>query len=341
MKLFGGRGTRSPGGANGSSGTPLLDEIEELTRVNRDQRDPEVEARLVRMRHEAFAKLERHDGPAPMPEPDCGGIEWIDGVPAVAPDRLSAVTLRAGILEGGCVLVRGLLTPERIERTIAGIDRSFAARDVAQSGGAAEPGWYEPLTLGGGAYNLERQRQWVTSAGGVWTADSPRVTFELIELFAEVGLLPVMADYLGERPVASVNKWTLRRVSPGGDGDWHQDGAFLGTDIRAINVWLSLSDCGVDAPGMDLVPRRLDRIVETGTEGARFDWSVSPAVARELLDGSEPVRPAFQAGDVLLFDELFLHQTAQSAEMTRDRYAVETWCFGPSAYPAKQVPLVL
>lgn len=294
----------------------------------------------MRMRHEAFAELGGDDDPAPIPKPDRDAIEWIDGVPAVAPERLSAASLRAGILEGGCLLVRGLLEPERIERLIAGIDRSFAARESASNGGG-ERGWYEPLTLGGGAYNLERQRQWVTSAGGVWAADSPRMTFELIELFADIGLLSVMADYLGERPVASVNKWTLRRVSPGGDGDWHQDGAFLGTDIRAINVWLSLSDCGVDAPGMDLVPRRLDRVVQTGTGGARFDWSVSPELARDLLDGAEPVRPAFQAGDALLFDELFLHQTANNAEMTRDRYAVETWCFGPSAYPDKQVPLVL
>lgn len=108
-----------------------------------------------------------------------------------------------------------------------------------------------------------------------------------------------------------------------------------------MNIWLALSDCGRDAPGMDLVTRRLDGIVETGSAGARFDWSVSPRTVAELLDGDQPIRPAFQAGDVLFFDELFLHQTANSPEMTLDRYAVETWCFGPSSYPDKQVPLVL
>ena len=313
--------------------------IEELTRRNRERRDPDVEARLVRLRHEAFSALPR-GGAGPLPEPDADAIEWVDGIPALAPERLSARSVRAGLLAGGCVLVRGLLDREEIAGLVAGIDRAFAARDASANGGG-ERGWYEPLAIGGGAYNLERQRQWVTSADGAWTADSPRLTFELIELFARVGLLSVMGDYLGERPVASVNKWTLRRVSPGNDGDWHQDGAFLGTDIRAINVWLSLSDCGVDAPGMDLVPRRLDRIVETGTSGAHFDWSVSPELARRLLDGGEPARPSFEAGDVLLFDELFLHKTANSPQMERDRYAVETWCFGPSAYPDKQVPLVL
>ncbi len=109
-----------------------------------------------------------------------------------------------------------------------------------------------------------------------------------------------------------------------------------------MNIWLALTDCGVDAPGMDLVMRRFEEIVETGTEGARFDWSVSPAKVEELLGPDEKVlRPAFQAGDVLLFDEMFLHQTADSTGMKNDRYAIETWCFAPGAYPAKQVPLVL
>ena len=181
----------------------------------------------------------------------------------------------------------------------------------------------------------------MTAAGGLWTADSPRMTFELIDVFAGSGLLGTIEAYLGARPAVSVNKWTLRKVSPGADAGWHQDGAFLGEDIRAMNIWMALTDCGRDAPGMDIVTRRLDSVIETGTEGASLDWSVSPQKVSELLAGEQPLRPAFRAGDVLLFDELFLHQTANSPEMTKDRYAVETWCFAPGAYPAKQVPLVL
>lgn len=339
MKLFGSR--RGGGAAARREPESVLERIAELTEANRSDPDPDRERQLVRLRHEAFAELGGGD-PAPTPEPDFDAISWVDGMPALEPEQLSAEALRAGILEGGCLLVRGTVDRGTAERLVDGIERSFAARDRHESEGSnGDPGWYEPLTIGGGRYNLARQRQWVTSAGGVWTADSPRMTFELIEAFAEMGLVGAITDYLGERPAASVNKWTLRRVSPGGDADWHQDGAFLGDDIRAMNVWLALTDCGRDAPGMDIVTRRLDGVIETGTEGARFDWSVSPQKVEELLDGEQPLRPAFQAGDALLFDELFLHQTANSPEMTNDRYAVETWCFGPSAYPDKQVPLVL
>jgi Phytanoyl-CoA dioxygenase (PhyH) len=339
MKLF---GSRSGGGAaTGRGPESLLERVAELTEANRLDPDRDRERQLVRLRHEAFAEL-RGGNPGPIPEPDFDAISWVDGMPAVEPERLSAGALRAGILDGGCLLVRGVVNPDTAERLITGIEHSFAARDRREENGSdPDPGWYEPLAIGAGEYNLARQRQWVTSAGGVWTADSPRMTFDLIDVFAGMGLVGTITEYLGERPAVSVNKWTLRRVSPGGDADWHQDGAFLGEDIRAMNVWLALTDCGRDAPGMDIVTRRLDGVIETGTEGARFDWSVSPKKVEELLGDEQPLRPAFRAGDVLLFDELFLHQTANSPEMTNDRYAVETWCFGPSSYPDKQVPLVL
>jgi hypothetical protein len=109
--------------------------------------------------------------------------------------------------------------------------------------------------------------------------------------------------------------------------------------VKALNVWLALSRCGDVAPGMDLVPRRIERIVETGTEGAAFDWSVSQAVAEESAGEAGILRPIFEPGDVLLFDELFLHATASSTEMTNTRYAVECWFFGPSAFPAEYPPL--
>ncbi len=39
-----------------------------------------------------------------------------------------------------------------------------------------------------------------------------------------------------------------------------------------MNVWLSLSRCGDEAPGLDLVPRHLDHFVATGTEGTYLDY---------------------------------------------------------------------
>ena len=61
---------------------------------------------------------------------------------------------------------------------------------------------------------------------------------------------------------------------------------------------------------MDVVPVRLEQIVETGTDGANFDWSVSPTVVEGVAGDTGVVRPIFEAGDALLFDHMFLHRTA-------------------------------
>ena len=189
-------------------------------------------------------------------------------------------------------------------------------------------------------YMVEGKRASVRDGGGAWTADSPRTLFDLTDTFDAVGLTSVVNGYLGERPVMSMSKGTLRRVPLSTvNAQWHQDGAFLGTPIRTVNVWLSLSHAGVDAPGLDLLPRRLDAIVETGTEGAIFPWTVAPTMV-EKQRGTPVCRPTFEPGDVLLFDELFLHRTATEPGMTHERYAIETWLFAPSAYPGKQIPLV-
>ena len=166
---------------------------------------------------------------------------------------------------------------------------------------------------------------------------------DLFDTFERTGLRDVIAGYLGERPAISVNKCTLRRVYPEdfpGEGisQWHQDGAFLG-DVRALNVWLTLSRCGDTSPGLDILPKRLEEVVPTGTEGATYDWSISNDVVDRAGGEIEVVRPVFDPGDVLLFDELLIHGTAIDTKMQDVRYAVECWFFGPSAFPEGYAPV--
>jgi hypothetical protein len=122
--------------------------------------------------------------------------------------------------------------------------------------------------------------------------------------------------------------------------DFHQDGAFLGREIRALNVWLALSDCGgdADARGLEFVPHRLDLIRESARDSDVFDWAVSATTAERLADGLI-AGPRFAPGDGLLFDELLLHRTAVSAR-AQDRYAIESWFFAASSYPGNHVPVV-
>jgi len=151
-----------------------------------------------------------------------------------------------------------------------------------------------------------------------------------------VGLGTIIAKHFTERPSLSVNKCELRRMPGGmatGPLDFHQDGAFLGADIRTVNVWLALSSCGVDAPGLDIVPRRVERVLPTGVDGAIFKWTLSPVTVERELAGPPIVRPKFEPGDAMLFDHLLIHRTANEPNMTKQRYAIETWFFAPSTYP--------
>jgi hypothetical protein len=312
-----------------------LEAIDVLQRANRLAPDAEVERRLVRLRYDAVAEIDGSGSSLPWPPPVPDALANVDSPPAVAPDELTLDALRAGIFGHGCLLVRRLVPEARVERLVEGIERAWGGFEAGAAGAPSSETtpWFEPfMPVSDFSLGVKRKLGW--EAGAVMLADSPRVMFELIETFEEVGLGRLIAAHLGERPVLSMHKCTLRRVQPDLQGaDWHQDGAFLGDGIRTVNVWLSLSHCGRDAPGLDIVPRRLDGVVETGTEGANFKWSVSPDVVERTCGQTSVLRPIFEPGDVLLFDELFLHRTAVGPGMTRERCASESWFFAPSTYP--------
>jgi hypothetical protein len=330
---------REPDVAAGRSTEELLAEIEQLTAENRENPDDQREIRLVELRHAAGIRL--HDDPEPAaayPQPALDHLPDRNGDLAdVPPERLTPELIRAGILRDGCLLVRGLVDPDVALGIARDIDRAFEARDASVGGGAGDPAHYSEF-VPAPAFRASLGRDWIAGGGGLWAADSPHLLFEMLDTFERAGLTDAIRGYLGEPPVISVQKCTLRRVDPDAGRGWHQDGAFMG-DVRALNVWLSLSRCGDEAPGMDVVPRRLDQIVPTGTEGALFEWSVSEQVAQEAAGDVGVLRPIFEPGDVLLFDEMFLHSTAAEPEMRKSRWAIESWFFGASAAPAEYSPL--
>jgi hypothetical protein len=239
------------------------------------------------------------------------------------------------------VLLRGLIPPERAAALARGIDRALGAFDGCEaSGSESAPPWYVPFAPANAGNLASRRRSWVRASGGLWTADSPRMLFELTELVEDTGIAALIEAYFGERPALSANKCTLRRVPIDTNTNWHQDGAFLGRHVRSLNLWLALSPCGVDASGLDIVPQRFDEILATGTEGALFDWSVSPVVVEDAAGGPDAITsPEFGPGDALLFDHMFLHRTGITPGMTKERWAIEAWFFSPSSYPDKQIPL--
>jgi hypothetical protein len=308
--------------------------------------DPALEAHLVALRHLAFDEVAGGTGRSEWPPTFADRTPAAPEPPRIGPAELGADVLGSALVNHGALHVEGLLTPEQVTSMVEGIDRAFDGRDAWGEDKAADTApWFVPFVPSGPYSHLMLPRDWVRDGGGVWAADSPRVFSEMLAIFEGLGLDHVIGGYLGERPAISMRKCTLRRVPADlAHADWHQDGAFLGDGVRSVNVWLALTRCGgdSDAPGLEYVPRRIDHVVETGTHGATFDWSVGPGhvdeVAAEL--GSAIVRPQFEAGDALLFDDVFLHRTAVAPGLGTDRYAIESWFFAPSTYPSDQIPLV-
>lgn len=312
------------------------------TAENRSRPDEELERMLAGWRVQATKALPSRkpnpNWPPRMEDPFPG----LSGLPEIAAADLTTNVLAGAILHHGALLVRGLISKEEAARLRPGIDEAFRgfASWLKNSKSPPTP-WFSPIR-NFRLLRLSRTRRWIYGGGGTWLADSPRMLFEITELLGRTRVPDMVAEYLGERPLLSVGKTTLRKVSASQvTTGWHQDGRFLGEGIRSVNLWLALSDCGRDAPGLDLVPKRIPYIVETGTRGAVLDWTVAPDIIEQLAKDAPVYSPEFSAGDALLFDHYFLHRTSLPEECTRDRYALECWMFAPSCFPHYQGAMLL
>jgi hypothetical protein len=318
----------------------LRSEIEQLCEANRAHPDLDRERAILRARHLAGIRL-IDEAPAAPRFADAGGVVIPEGdpLPEFRRGDLTPELLRAAILRDGCALVRNLI-PRALALELAdGIETAYARREATEAGEGPGDGYYDEFVphdrFGGPMW-----RPWIKEGGGLLAADSPQLSFQMHELFAQAALPPFVADYLGEPALISAHKTTLRKAQPSVSGAWHQDGKFMGP-VRSLNLWLSLSRCGDEAPGLEILPRRLSDYVATGTPGAELDWTISDQVVQDAAAGITVTRPIFEPGDALLFDELFLHKTGSDPSMPNPRFAIENWFFGASAFPAEYAPIAV
>ncbi|CAB4883313.1 unannotated protein [freshwater metagenome] len=334
------RGGGSATGFNGSD-DELKAEIDRLTAQNRLSREPETERRLLQLRHMAGMRLVRGGRGADFVAPDYDALppQRPDGLIELQAREVTPGLIRAALLRDGALIVRGLVPREDALRLADGIEHAVAARDQAEDEGRPDEAVYREFAPER-PYPPIVTREWIREGGGVLGADCPGLAFELQELFINAGVPALAAGYLGEPAVFSVDKTTLRKATPDIPGGWHQDGKFMG-DVRALNLWLSLSRCGDVAPGLDLVARRFEGMVATQTEEAILDYQVSQALAEQAAGDRPIIRPIFEPGDAVFFDEMNLHKTGSDPAMPNPRFAVENWFFGPSGFPEAYVPVAV
>ncbi len=278
------------------------------------------------------------DSPFPCKSTSISGI-----IPEVSAAGLTAPKLQDAINTHGYLLVRGLLSAESSAALRDTVDASMHARMEAA---AAEipcssngPWYYESPYFPGNhiAFSAQNKKQKYAATGSIMVADSPRGAFQVMEQYRTMNLKQLLAGYFGEPAVIASRKWVFRVVAPrevgdGVGGGWHQDGQFMGADVRALNMWVALTPCGdsTTAPGLALIPRRIHEILEYGTGGANIGWVVGRELVEALAREAPVVRPYFAAGDALFFDHLSLHRSGHAKAQDHNRYALESWFYAAS-----------
>jgi Phytanoyl-CoA dioxygenase (PhyH) len=309
----------------------LLEAID-LLRAGCEADDVEAAQRLLQLRRAAFDRLPRDTASTRWPPTTADPFPGLTGPPELSADEVNADTVGGSILHHGSLIVRGFAEPAVAAELADGIERTFVAIDAWREAGRkrdATSQWFTPFV------DKPAMREWVRAGGGVWAVESPIVAERIFDMYRTIGMRDILAAYFSEAPAVSCEKLTLRKVGPDAVPSWHQDGSFMGDAVRSVNVWIALTDCGGDAPvpGLEILPRRVDELLETGTFGSMFPNSIGHALVERVANTDGIVRPAFRAGDALLFDDRLVHRSAVSDGMTGYRYAVESWFFSASKFP--------
>lgn len=323
------------------------DALDLLQTGNREQPRASLQERMMDLR--IRAGREQPHPPSAVPLTVAGKGPVAGAIPEIPRRELTAQELCNAIHGCGAVIVRGLVDSGRASHLRTLVDRVVAAREQPESAPPREhdAAWYARSTevRGAPARFFANPGEPVAASSSIWVADSPRVACELLDLYAALGLPALLQSYFGEPARLSVKKWVLRKIAPenAAEAGWHQDGRFLGEDIRTVNLWLALSDCGgaAPAPGLDIVANGQREIYPTGTAGAVFDWTVGPDLVAKVAADCGVTQPRFAAGDALFFDHFNLHRTAFEVHHTAVRYAIESWFFAASSAPLKQQPILL
>lgn len=315
-----------------------LDAVDYLHAENRALREPVVETRLAELRRDAVLEVDRQQDP-PRPrfdDPFPGHVGLIE----IRGDEATPEIVNGAVQHHGCVLVRGLLPADAAASLVVDIDRSMDARDAANEGAGPDETapWYVALPPHPDLPTFRPEARADPNWYRVCAMDAPRTMFNLIEHYEQAGVIDIARAWLGTRPIMTGHKWALRRMPKRKVSGWHQEASVWESTrpVRTINVWMALNECGTDAPGFDVLPRRERELVPPDR-----NFMLSKDTFAEVA-GDEPfASPQYQPGDAMIFDEYLIHRTNTDDSMEGLRYSIESWFFSPAGVPDERDMVVL
>ena len=316
----------------------------ELTTVDLETRNIASDRAKISARIESYRTREASANPSLIVREHSGAISAAGSVPEMTAGELTVNSLRSAMSQHGALIVRDMFSKTSMDTMIKAAGNVIDACSEPTLIPSVNTYYNPPDNLTSIMPNKDRElantRSFHRESGSAMCVEAPCVAEALLQLYEAHGLKELIGLYLAEPPCLSVKKWVLRRSKlPVAEAGWHQDGAFMGTNLNSLNMWVPLNECGgtTGAPSMDVVPQRLNKIASAA--GAQFDWSVSDSHVSSCHADNQPLVPAFGAGDVFFFDHFYLHRTQYRTDFTKLRYAVETWFFGASSFPKNQIPI--
>lgn len=235
------------------------------------------------------------------------------------PDELAATWQQFG-----CLLLRKIVPVSLLQPFWQRAQQGYQQADRLQQEGRLPNDFYQSLFRFGH----------IAPPGLPSSLGSPLPLNRLV-LFS--ALKTVLVAILGPE-VALLQYSTLRRQSPVGGNPpvpFHQDAMFLGNRRKALNLWMPLTPCGENHPGLEVISHPVEVLWEsdwvqqekTPTLQAGYD---ALAIAPERLEAAfapdDFWHPVMQPGDVLVFSNLTLHRTFLHPAMNQPRISLELRC---------------
>jgi hypothetical protein len=203
---------------------------------------------------------------------------------------------------------------------------TYAEFDAGAAADPVKPLLVDPKAYGENYSNIKGFRAF----GSIPMTCCLPFTEALCAALERTAMPPSISAWLGGRAGLSLNASSVRlsELDAKVRRVFHQDGNFLGgVAAQTLNCWIALDPCGKDAPGLEVFPRRMDRLLAAGTEGSVVKWEIDETLVYRELGVENRWIPEFNPGDAFVFDHLHVHRTYVTDSMIRNRHAIECWMF--------------
>jgi len=245
----------------------------------------------------------------------------------LTPERFAGL-----IREHSCLLARNLFGPAEVLRLRDAAARTYGVYDrgmAAIRAGGEPPGETNFITADGFGKSRAELADF-RRFGSLVLGYCPFAVGVVSTVLSQSPIKACVEAYFGQPIGLSLNSSSVRLSEVSNDVRrvFHQDGSFLGgMDTETINCWVALDDCGVESPGLEVFPQRINELLPVGGQGAATSWEIAESVAYARMGADKAWFPTFRAGDAFVFDHLHVHRTHLTAQMSRDRFAAECWMF--------------